>query len=444
MASAQHAEQQVTLSQNLTNIYRQYVSVGKVSVDNIHANNKKKAMNIYADINLSYMPFTEENISKIENSTLQILPETQKKYKINIFTDGQNIRNLIPNIYRQSYKKDKSKVFANKAPNSPLVSNISTPYNEIKNGLSNRHIALWQSHGWYYEQKLARWEWQRARILQTVEDLYTQSYVLPYLVPMLENAGANILLPRERDIQRHEIIVDNDKSTDNSIYKEINGNDSWIVGNSEGFAKMKETYLDGENPFRQGSYKQMRTTNKERESLCEWIPNIPERGKYGIYISYKTLKNSTEDALYTVYHLGGTTQFKVNQTMGGGTWIFLGYFSFEKGLNENFKITLSNKSNKNGRIVTADAIKIGGGMGNIARIPHQEGLVTENTKSSDSIFISNVKTLSKINYRPEISRYPRYTEAARYWLQWAGTPDSISNRSKSMNAYTVDYQSRGY
>ena len=33
------------------------------------------------------------------------------------------------------------------------------------------------SHGWYYEPKLDRWEWQRARIFQTVEDLYTQSYV---------------------------------------------------------------------------------------------------------------------------------------------------------------------------------------------------------------------------------------------------------------------------
>ena len=94
-------------------------------------------------------------------------------------------------------------------------------------GLQNHHLAIWQSHGWYYEQKLARWEWQRARIFQTVEDLYTQSYVLPYLVPMLENAGANVLLPRERDIQRHEIIVDNDRNKDKSIYKEINGKDSW-------------------------------------------------------------------------------------------------------------------------------------------------------------------------------------------------------------------------
>ena len=42
----------------------------------------------------------------------------------------------------------------------------------------------------------------------------------------------------------------------------------------------------------------------------------------------KTVNNSTEDALYTVYHQGGKSQFKVNQQMGGGTWILLEPFSF--------------------------------------------------------------------------------------------------------------------
>ena len=55
-------------------------------------------------------------------------------------------------------------------------------------------------------QTAHRWEWQRARMFGTVEDLFTQSFVLPYLTPMLENAGATILIPRERDTQIHEII----------------------------------------------------------------------------------------------------------------------------------------------------------------------------------------------------------------------------------------------
>ena len=108
-------------------------------------------------------------------------------------------------------KKDKNAKTFTHPLTKPLVTPISIPYTPT-NGLSNRHIAMWQSHGFYYESKLTRWEWQRARIFQTVEDLYTQSYVLPFLVPMLENAGANVLLPRERDCNTQEVIVDNDGS----------------------------------------------------------------------------------------------------------------------------------------------------------------------------------------------------------------------------------------
>ena len=43
-----------------------------------------------------------------------------------------------------------------------------------------------------------------------MEDIYTQSYVLPFLIPMLENAGAYVMTPRERDTQIHEVISDND------------------------------------------------------------------------------------------------------------------------------------------------------------------------------------------------------------------------------------------
>lgn len=49
-----------------------------------------------------------------------------------------------------------------------------------------------------------------SRLFGTVEDLYTQSYVLPLLVPMLENAGAYVMIPRERDLSVHELIIDRD------------------------------------------------------------------------------------------------------------------------------------------------------------------------------------------------------------------------------------------
>ena len=46
------------------------------------------------------------------------------------------------------------------------------------------------------------------------------------------------------------------------------------------------------------------------------------------------------------------------------------------------------------------------------------------------------------SFPPTVSGYPRYTEAARYWLQWAGIPDSIYSKNKGTNDYTDDFQSR--
>ncbi|MDR0824666.1 MAG: xanthan lyase, partial [Prevotella sp.] len=418
----------------LTGFVNRDVKAYRIRIDSVDI--KKKTISLFAGIGLSYIPFSQSDVEDIYTKVKAILPDEYNKYKVELITDTRKIEDLV------LFARDKKDLFANKL-DKPLVTNLSKPYTSEK-GLQNHHLAMWQSHGWYYEQKLARWEWQRARIFQTVEDLYTQSYVLPYLVPMLENAGANVLLPRERDIQKNEVIVDNDKSKDKSVYREVNGKDNWTAGSLEGFANMKESYLDGENPFRAGSYRQVRTTNHDNESVCEWIPDIPEKGRYAVYISYKTLDNSADDARYTVYHLGGKTEFSINQKMGGGTWIFLGFFSFDKGVNDNLKVVLTNKRGKQGRVVTADAVKIGGGMGNIARLPHPDGIVTDNTKSSESIDADNTTKLPSIGYHPEISGYPRYAEGSRYWLQWAGVPDSIYNKSESKNDYTDDYQSRGF
>jgi hypothetical protein len=419
----------------LTEFANKDVKVHRVKIDSVDV--KGRSIKLFAGVNLSYVPFRKNDVDDIYTYIKGLLPEKYKKHKVELISDTQPIENLVP------FVKAKKDLFANTL-DKPLVTNLSRPYIAGK-GLQNHHLALWQSHGLYYDQKQARWEWQRARIFQTVEDLYTQSYVLPYLVPMLENAGANVLLPRERDVQKYEIIVDNDKSSGNSLYTESSGKEIWAGGSGKGFAHTKAFYLDGENPFKLGTYRQVKTVSKGEASQCEWVPDMPEKGEYAVYVSYQTVVNSTDDARYSVHHLGGRTDFSVNQKMGGGTWIFLGFFTFDKGKNNHCKIVLTNESDKQGRILTADAVKIGGGMGNIARLPHPSGIVTRNTKSSETIDdAANVQKLPDIAYKPETSGYPRYTEGARYWLQWAGAPDSVYNKSEGKNDYTDDYQSRGF
>lgn len=424
----------------LDTVARKDISVGHIKIDSIFID--KGTIQLFANMNCSYIPFRESNVEEIYKGVSLLLPADLNKHKLEIITNKRRIEELIPIALRS--KKDKREKTFSHAAIKPLVTPLSTAYSPT-NGLKGRHIAMWQSHGFYYEQKLARWEWQRARIFQTVEDLYTQSYVLPFVVPMLEKAGANVLLPRERDCNTEEVIVDNDGCLHgNSIYVENTGDKAWTQGQGEGFAHLKEQYANFENPFREGTFRTVETVKgkKDKESTAQWIPDIPKSGSYAVYVSYKTLPNSADDALYTVYHKGGISAFKVNQQMGGGTWIYLGTFGFDKGKGDAFKIVLSNRSAKTNRVITADAVKIGGGMGNIARRVSEEG-TTENRKSADADAPLVNKKMPKVDYPYEKSGYPRFCEGARYWLQWAGIPDSVYSESHGKNDYTDDYRCRG-
>ena len=61
--------------------------------------------------------------------------------------------------------------------------------------LTERNIALWPSHGLYFNKSREEWIWQRATLWTTVEDLYSHEYVR-LIRQMLENAGATIYMPR--------------------------------------------------------------------------------------------------------------------------------------------------------------------------------------------------------------------------------------------------------
>lgn len=419
----------VKIADEISGYLKPFASINvKAKIESIERN--KNVLKIFMNNTLSDYYFRDDIVDNIYNIVGRYFPNK----KIMIYANNSLLEDLKSGFY--SGKKIRAKSKSKKVQDGVLVKNLSNPYN-ITKGLDGRHIALWQSHGYYYDQSLQRWEWQRARIFQTVEDLYTQSYVLPFLVPMLENAGANVLLPRERDSQINEVIVDND--TPLSGYTEVSGTNMWI-SNEFGFANPKPFYDDGENPFKMGTYRTVNVIKESdlkkkgslKESVAEWVPNIPEKGEYTVYISYKTLPTSTPAAEYTVKYSGGEKKFLVNQQMGGGTWIYLGTFMFDKD-NSSQGVTLSNiyngqSSRKRAKyVVSADGVKFGGGMGNIARHP-------------------SYKPITKIidyNVAPEVSGYPRFTEGARYWLQWAGFADTVYSYSNLKNDYNDDYMSRG-
>ena len=414
--SAQEPDRNVEqrLKDFFTNFETSYANIGKCRLDRYELNHSKKALHVYANANFGYQPFTPENTEAIYRLLKQSLPGPVNYYDITIYADGKPIEELIPNILQK--KQDKSRLWQRiDYKGAPWIQNMSRPYLASK-GLEGRHIALWQSHGKYYKNNKGSWEWQRPRLFCTTEDLFTQSFVVPYIIPMLENAGAVVYTPRERDRQRNEVIVDNNTVTGKSIYiEEKSRKGKWKTSPLAGFARKRSVYTDGQNPFRDGTARFAATEKKPEKAFAQWIPDIPETGKYAVYVSYQTLPGSVSDAKYLVFHNGGVTEFKVNQQIGGGTWVYLGTFAFDKGKNDYGMVVLSNESKEKG-VVCADAVRFGGGMGNIARGGETSGL-------------------------------PRYLEGSRYFAQWAGMPypvysgregkddmsDDINSRSKMIN-----------
>lgn len=332
---------------------------------------------------------------------------------------------------------------------------IVTPLSESHTpsaALSGRHIALWNSHGYYYNQVKGQWIWQRARLMGTVEDMHTTDYILGYLVPMLENAGANVLLPRERDYNTNEYIIDNDSQ--DATYSETG---EWKNGAKQGFAHTRVTYDGFVNPFRQGTYRWCKSTTGQPSAAITWNIPITESGSHAVYISYSIVRNGCGDARYTVYHAGGKSDFSVDQRMGGGTWIYLGTFDFIQG-GDN-RVVLTNQSSQDGKYITADAIKVGGGMGNVARKPcltprYATKQALNNQREAEKKLAEKRRRGKKVKPQEPVvkasvttattSGMPRYAEAARYWLQWAGVPDTIYSDTGGDNDYGDDARVRPY
>lgn len=384
-------------------------------------------LDFYFTESLGDFPWKKRDCDAFRKELAKRLPEAYKKYEIgDIFSKNIPFDKLVtPALHNDGRPHESSFRVADPRAQHPFVEEVGG--HRFNKGLSGRYIAIWQSHGHFFNERQNRWQWQRARFFRTVEDMFTQSFVLPYLIPMLENAGAYTMTPRERDTQIHEIITDNDpafKGPRTGLVRQAgNYMETGIWSDAgTGFADSLMIYKGSQNPFQMGTARQSKCTDKEN-SIAEaiWTPDIPERGKYSVYISYKSLPKSTACAHYTVRHLGGVSEFIVNQRIGGGTWIYLGTFEFAEG--DKGYVMLDNHTPKGrkfvpGSIVTADAVKIGGGIGKIAR-----GLKEE----ADSNWT--------------VSGMPAYLEGALYWMQWAGADSSMTG--KFDNDYTKDFAGRG-
>ena len=444
---------------------------GGLRVNSVKPDATKRMAAVSLNENFTYLPVTRKLIDDLSKCVSKSLPDSLRNYTVSLSVKSKPLAYYITTIDKlpERYRK-----------NVPFVVEVN-PEVKAPKGMEGDIVALWHSHGRYYKPADGTWLWQRPLLFETVEDTYTMGYILPYVVPMLENAGAYVMLPRERDTNVNEVIVDNDTNEDGMLfsqttYQEHSGKHKWSTGELEGFIYDLPDFRDTENPFENGTYRQVETTHSGNDvSLAAWCADIPEDGEYAVYVSYKSLPESTQDALYTINYSGGSRSFKVNQTMGGGTWIYLGTFPLEAGFSDTEPVVvLSNLTEgKSGTIVTADAVKIGGGMGNIARSPRRADIYydpsvppasaasdsdgsdeeTDEGISPDDIIGDTAGPENSTNEasRPKgpapkfvTSGMPRFVEGARYWLHWAGFPESVYSPYHGSDDYKDDYTSRGH
>ena len=376
------------------------------------------ALDFYFTESLGDYPFRPGDSKWFRKALKNQFPETYRNYSL-----GQvKSRNIdIEDLEVASLTfggKPAASAHKTQEPNNPARIVRALDGQKFDKGLDGRTIAVWQSHGRAFSAGAGLWEWQRPCLFQTVEDMFTQGFVLPYLVPMLENAGAYVMLPRERDVQTYEVIADNDPiggGRGTAVYAETG---KWSDAGT-GFADPQPTYTRDGEPFKMGTARQAKCSDGVSAT---WTPDIPERGFYAVYVSYKSLQESTQAALYTVNHMGGSSRFVVDQRIGGGTWVYLGTFEFDKG--QDASVVLSGKTPEGYRydknsVITADAVRFGGGMGNIARQPADTTLA------------------------PVISGLPRSAEGATYWLQWAGADKSVWSPEDADGDYSEDFMCRG-
>lgn len=380
-------------------------------LDSVRVDDTTKTVRLYLSKEFAHRPFRPDSVARMYATIHERFGTLYPGYRFSLLSLDTPLEELIPNYYR----RDPAELDLRRLPkvafpfHEPVVLDIDQPVYPSR-GLQNRNVLIWHSHGWYYNNAEQRWEWQRPRLFQSVEDLGPLAFTLPYLYPMLENAGARVFVPRERDPQTREILVDNDGDRAGYLEKPPGAGDGWVTAPS-GFAPAP-FYPANVNPFLTGT---SRWTRSDRAGTghVRWTPHIPQDGMYSVSVSYQASDSSAPDVRYTVFHTGGSTTFRVNQRVGGGTWHMLGTFHFRAGRRtEVGSVLVTNASAIPGQVVSADGVKFGGGMGIVER-----GGTT--------------------------SGRPRFMEGARYHLQFAGMPDTlVYSLNQNTNDYRDDYQSR--
>ena len=150
---------------------------------------KGNSVTVRSNGTLGAVVFTPKELTEMRKQVSQWVLG-HGKGNVSIYSGRYELGELVPN--RLQKRKERYPHYTNSIGISEAWADEMGKYT-----LFGSRIALWASHGTYYNAAREGWIWQRATLWTTVEDLYSTEYAR-LVVEMLENAGATVFQPRGR------------------------------------------------------------------------------------------------------------------------------------------------------------------------------------------------------------------------------------------------------
>ncbi|HEX8522656.1 MAG TPA: hypothetical protein VF669_10400 [Tepidisphaeraceae bacterium] len=207
-------------------------------------------------------------------------------------------------------------------------------------------------HGYTYTG--TAWTTQRGVTNGMVEDMGVQDQMSLYADYLL-NAGATVVPMRPVGHQLSQVIVDN-TSAGFSIQS-----GSWTASNGTAYYSPSANGYDSATSTELANHYQFASSALTETAVARFTPTIASTGFYPVYAWWNNGSNRATDATYRINYSGGSYEVRVDQAKVGKGWVYLGTYYFTAGSTGN--VELSNKSAVAGKVVIADAIRFGNGMG---------------------------------------------------------------------------------
>ncbi len=216
--------------------------------------------------------------------------------------------------------------------------------------LTGKIVYTSPGHGWQWNSSLGRYATDRGDNNEIVEDFGNQDQMTAYADYLLR-AGATVVPMRPIGRQINEVVLDNDSAG-------VTFSGSWA--NSTSTKYYDEDYGASADAV---PYRSATTITGAESATATYTPNIPAAGMYPVYTWVLGGTNRTAQ-LYKINHTGGQTQVRVDHSMVGGGWVYLGTYHFNAGSSAELgSVVISNQAATAGKVVIADAIRFGNGMG---------------------------------------------------------------------------------